>query len=158
MAPVRRTTSPLLIAVVLALAGCSEPAPEPSGTERAQVVIEADGGTVRLDVEVADDADERQVGLMGRTSLEEDAGMVFVFPEPTAASFWMKDTLIPLSIAFWNDDGAVAAILDMEPCEADPCPSYDPGVEFTFALEVNQGFFDDHGVAIGDRVRLVGFG
>ncbi|MGH2591663.1 MAG: DUF192 domain-containing protein, partial [Actinomycetota bacterium] len=135
----RRTTSPLLISVVLTLGGCSEPAPEPSGTERAQIVIEADGGTVRLDVEVADDADERQVGLMGRTSLEEDAGMVFVFPEPTAASFWMKDTLIPLSIAFWNDDGAVAAILDMEPCEADPCPSYDPGVEFTFALEVNQG-------------------
>jgi hypothetical protein len=153
-----RNTSPLLIAVALVLVSCSEPAPEPSETGRAQVLIEADGGTVRLDVEVADDADERQVGLMGRASLEEDAGMVFLFPEPTAVSFWMKDTLIPLSIAFWNDDDRIVAILDMPPCEADPCPSYDPGVEFTFALEVNQGFFDEHGVAIGDRVRLVGFG
>jgi hypothetical protein len=154
-----RTTNPLLIAVVFVLASCSEPAssPEP-GSTGAQILIEADDGTVRLDVEVADDPDERQVGLMGRTSLAEDAGMVFLFPEPTTGSFWMKDTLIPLSIAFWNDDGAIGAILDMEPCEADLCPSYDPGIEFTAALEVNQGFFDEQGVAIGDRVRLVELG
>jgi uncharacterized membrane protein (UPF0127 family) len=156
MAPVLRTTSLPFVAVVLIFASCSEPAPPRTG--RAQILIEADDGTVRIDVEVADDADERQVGLMGRSSLEEDAGMVFLFPEPTAASFWMKDTLIPLSIAFWNEDERIVAILDMRPCEADPCPSYDPGVEFTIALEVNQGFFDEHGVAIGDRVRMVGIG
>jgi uncharacterized protein len=154
MAPVRRITDPLLVAIVFVLASCSEPASAPEPGE-AQVLIEADDGTVRVDVEVADDADERQVGLMGRTSLAADAGMVFLFPEPTTASFWMKDTLIPLSIAFWNDEGGIVAILDMEPCEADSCPSYDPGVAFTSALEVNQGFFDEHGVAIGDRVRLV---
>jgi uncharacterized membrane protein (UPF0127 family) len=68
----------------------------------------------------------------------------------------MKDTLIPLSIAFWNESGAIVAILDMEPCPDDECPSYDPGVDFVGALEVNQGFFDEHGIDVGDRVRLVG--
>jgi uncharacterized membrane protein (UPF0127 family) len=67
----------------------------------------------------------------------------------------MKDTLIPLSIAFWNEQDRIVAILDMEPCEADPCPSYDPEVEFEGALEVNQGFFEEHGVEVGDTVELI---
>lgn len=154
---VRTATNMLPIAFVFVLASCSEPASVPEPSE-AHVLIEAEDGTVRVDVEVADDDGERRRGLMGRTSLADDAGMAFVFPEPTAASFWMKDTLIPLTIAFWDDDDRIVAILDMQPCEADPCPSYDPGVEFAGALEVNKGFFDEHGVSIGDRIRMVGFG
>ena len=107
-------------------------------------------------MEVADEGFERRVGLMGRTNLPAGAGMAFLFPEPTGGSFWMKDTLIPLSIAFWDEDGAIVAILDMQPCRDDDCPSYDPGVDFVGALEVNQGFFDEHRIDVGDRVRLVG--
>ena len=54
--------------------------------------------------------------------------MVFLLEEPGVSSFWMKDTLIPLSILFWHDDGRIIAILDMSPCSADPCPVYGPDI------------------------------
>jgi uncharacterized membrane protein (UPF0127 family) len=154
-----RTSVSRLMALVLAFAAvaCADaPAPSESAAERPRLVIEAADGPVSVDVEVADEGFERRVGLMGRTKLPAGAGMAFLFPEPTPGSFWMKDTLIPLSIAFWNESGAIVAILDMEPCPDDECPSYDPGVDFVGALEVNQGFFDEHRIDVGDRVRLVG--
>ena len=145
---------------LLLLTACSstgpEPVPDPARTTRLE--IRTDGGVVPVDVEVADDDEERSVGLMNRERLDPDAGMVFLWDEPLHATFWMKDTLIPLSIAFWNDRNEIVAILDMEPCEAEPCPSYDPGVEFEGALEVNQGFFEEHGVELGDRIELIGAG
>jgi uncharacterized membrane protein (UPF0127 family) len=66
----------------------------------------------------------------------------------------MKDTLIPLSIAFYSVDGRILKILDMEPCKADPCPLYDPGVSYRGALEVNQGAFAGWGISEGDRLRI----
>ena len=66
----------------------------------------------------------------------------------------MKDTLIPLSIAFADADGTILSILDMDPCESDPCEIYDPGVPYRSALEVNQGAFDDWGVRVGDTLSL----
>ena len=152
-------SSARLLALVLAFAAvaCADAsAPGESAAERPRLVIEAADGPVSVDVEVADEGFERRAGLMGRTNLPADAGMAFLFPEPTGGSFWMKDTLIPLSIAFWNESGAIVAILDMQPCPDDECPSYDPEVNFVGALEVNQGFFDEHGIDVGDRVRLVG--
>ena len=143
------------LVLVFAVAACSE-APGGDGGERPQVLLESADATVTVNVEVADDETERRVGLMGRTSLAADAGMAFLFPEPSSWSFWMKDTLIPLSIAFWDEEGSIVAILDMQPCRDDECPTYDPGVDFVGALEVNQGFFEEHGIAIGDRVRVVG--
>jgi uncharacterized membrane protein (UPF0127 family) len=91
---------------------------------------------------------------MGRTSLPADAGMVFVYPEDHAGPFWMKGTLIPLSIAFYAADGRILRILDMQPCEADPCPLYDPEVPYRGALEVNEGAFADWGITEGDRLRI----
>ena len=91
---------------------------------------------------------------MGRTSLREDRGMVFLFERRTTSGFWMKDTLIPLSIAFWDEDERIVAIVDMTPCEGDPCPTYRPGVPYVGAVEVNRGWFERSGVGIGDRVEL----
>jgi uncharacterized membrane protein (UPF0127 family) len=125
-----------------------------SATSGARLSIATTVGEVTVEVEVADSPGERRVGLMNRGSLPEDAGMVFLFPEPSDGGFWMKNTLIPLSIAFWNGEGRILEILDMEPCEADPCPVYDPGIEFVGALEVNQGFFDRRGVRVGDRIEM----
>ena len=153
--PILRRKTPVLTLALLAACSSAEPAapePQPSGP---QMVISTQGGEVRVDVEVADEFDEQQTGLMGRESLDPGAGMAFVWTQEFSGSFWMKDTLIPLSIAFWDDRGRIVAILDMEPCEADPCPSYDPEVRFLGALEVNAGFFDEHGVEVGDRVELV---
>jgi uncharacterized membrane protein (UPF0127 family) len=109
----------------------------------------AQGGEVAFLVEVAADPPARQRGLMGRTRLAADEGMLFAFPDDTDGGFWMKDTHIPLSIAFVAADGEVLRIMDMDPCEADPCPVYRPGVTYRYALEVNQGAFEPAGVGPG---------
>ena len=91
---------------------------------------------------------------MGRRSLAPDAGMVFLEDGPTDATFWMKGTLIPLSIAFWSSDGRILNLQDMEPCRADPCPLYRSTAPYVGAVEVNRGFFEAHDVTPGDLVRL----
>jgi uncharacterized membrane protein (UPF0127 family) len=139
-----------LILVALALAACGG-----EGTsDGPRVVITTAFGEVTVPVEVADDEAERARGLMGRESLAQDAGMVFLFPDETQGAFWMKDTLIPLSIAFYDEGGRILRILDMEPCLQEPCPLYDPGVAYRGALEVNQGAFARWNVRVGDHVRL----
>ena len=97
---------------------------------------------------------ERKRGLMGRTTLDENWGEVFVFDGTVQVPFWMKDTPIPLSIAFWNAGGSVVDIRDMRPCTADPCPLYRSRAPYTHALEMNVGWFASHGVKIGDTVEL----
>jgi len=102
----------------------------------------------------ADTYAERQTGLMGRESLTPYDGMVFLWTGPTMGSFWMKDTRIPLSVAFWDEDGRILSIIDMEPCRADPCPTYGPDAQFVGALEVARGEFERRGVEVGDTVEL----
>jgi uncharacterized membrane protein (UPF0127 family) len=140
----------VLVAVVLVVAAsaCG------GGEERGTLEIETATGVVSLPVELADSDEERRRGLMGRESLPANAGMVFLFEREHEGSLWMKDTLIPLSAAFIDRDGRVLDIVDMEPCRADPCPVYDPGVRYVAAVEVNQGAFERLGVAVGDVARL----
>jgi uncharacterized protein len=124
-------------------------------TEATLVLIPRDGGgQVEVDVAVMDTPDERARGLMFVEELGDRQGMVFLHDEPTESGFWMKNTLIPLSLAVWDEEGTILAILDMEPCEEDPCPVYEPGAEWIGAVEVNQGFFQEHGVVVGDTARL----
>ena len=122
-----------------------------SATERVTIV--ASGGEVRVQVEVADDMAEMQKGLMGRTALAEDAGMLFVYPEERELSFWMKDTLIPLSIAFMDAEGRIVDLQDMKALDDEP-PHYTSAEPARYALEVNKGFFDERGVEVGDRATL----
>ncbi len=117
------------------------------------VAIDTGDADVRVQVEVADDMDEMQKGLMGRTTLAEDAGMLFVYPEERELSFWMKDTLIPLSIAFMDAEGRIVDIRDMKALDDKP-PHYTSAEPARYALEVNEGFFDERGVEVGDRARL----
>ncbi len=147
----------LLLAVALA-SSCddaessysSSPSPSP---ERAAVLIDTGDDVVFVKVDVADSPEERAVGLMNHTSLEEDEGMLFVFFEESTGGFWMKDTEIPLSIAFFDQRGEIISIQDMDPCLKEPCPSYDPGSPYWGALEVNQGAFEKWGVSEGDILR-----
>ena len=149
----RRALLPFLVAA--SLAGCTTSGASSGPQDKAQLILHASGGHVTLEVEVADTPDERALGLMGRPSLAADAGMAFLWAQPVRGSLWMKDTLIALSIAFWDEHGRIVSILDMEPCEADPCPTYAPGVVFAGAVEVNQGFFAEYGITLGDRVELL---
>jgi uncharacterized membrane protein (UPF0127 family) len=116
--------------------------------------VDPDVDSVLLDVEVAQTDDQRAFGLMKRDALAEDAGMVFLFFEEHSGGFWMKDTLIPLSIAFFDVDGNIVRILEMQPCKADPCDIYDPGVGYHGALEVNSGAFERWDVQEGDHIEI----
>jgi uncharacterized membrane protein (UPF0127 family) len=87
-------------------------------------------------------------------SLPTDAGMAFVWDRPTRSSFWMKDTLVPLSIAFVDASGRVVTVREMRPCSAEPCPLYSSDRPFVVAVEANAGWFDRHGVGIGTRLSL----
>jgi uncharacterized membrane protein (UPF0127 family) len=151
-----RWPAPLLALVVAATVAiaCSSPRAD-RDPETGRLTILTRSGEVTLHVEIASTEGARATGLMRRTSLGEDAGMVFLFGQPSDGPFWMKDTLIPLSIAFWAADGRVLAILDMDPCRADPCHLYSPGVTYVGAVEVNQGWFAAHDVRVGDTVELM---
>jgi uncharacterized membrane protein (UPF0127 family) len=91
---------------------------------------------------------------MGVRSLGEGDGMAFLFPSPTTTPFWMKDTLIPLDIAFWNSQGHIVTIQTMVPCRAEPCYLYQPTSDYASAVEMNAGLLRRHGVAVGDAVDL----
>jgi uncharacterized protein len=127
-------------------------------TAQARIITATDTFSLRIDV--AEREDQRAYGLMERTQLPEDAGMVFLYQQeqPAEAGFWMWRTRIPLDIAFFDGDGAIVTIRSMEPCShADPrgCPTYPPGVPYHGALEVNRGYFAARGITTGDRIVVV---
>jgi uncharacterized protein len=118
------------------------------------VVIDVSGGKkVEVLVEIADDPFEQARGLMHRTALGEDRGMLFVYPDERPLSYWMKNTLIPLSIAYIDAEGRITDILDMKPLDDTP-PHYVSSESVRYALEVNKGFFDERGVKVGDHADL----
>jgi uncharacterized membrane protein (UPF0127 family) len=123
----------------------------PAGTATYRLL--PDGGrplTVRL--EVAADPATRARGLMGRERVPPGSGMVFLYPGDVREAFWMKDTLVPLSIAFVAADGRVVSVAEMAPCRADPCPTYEPAGPYRYAVELAAGAFPAAGVGAGDRV------
>ncbi len=144
----------MLLISTLFLGACGGSAPPVENLPTGVLHIESGSGEVLVQVSIAETDESRQRGLMGVEEMGQDTGMAFLEPEPVQQSFWMKDTLIPLSIGFWDESGKILAILDMEPCREDPCEIYDPGVTWIGAVEVNEGFFADEGVEIGDTVRL----
>jgi uncharacterized membrane protein (UPF0127 family) len=126
--------------------------PDVDGWDATVVTLHGDDGTVRVDARVAATPEQRRRGLMHVPELPAGAGMLFVFEEERTGAFWMKDTLVALDIAFAGADGTVAAILTMTPCTADPCPTYDPEVAYTTALEVPAGWYASAGVEVGDAL------
>jgi uncharacterized protein len=139
------------ITVAVITAACSGTGHTPT---RPSSTVAFEGTDAVLHVEVADSPSEQGKGLMGVDTLPQNDGMAFVYEEPVESTFWMKDTLIPLSIAFVDEDDRVIGVRDMEPCTADPCPSYGSDEPYVLAIEANLGWFDDHGIAAGDRTEL----
>ena len=130
-----------------------------SGLERARLIIDSGERRYELEIEIAREPDERARGLMSRETLPADAGMLFVYPREQSpqGAFWMRNTLIPLAIAFLGSEGEIRAIKRMVPCSgerASDCPTYPAGVPFRAALEVNDGYFVARGIEVGDRVDL----
>ena len=94
---------------------------------------------------------ERAVGLMDRKHLGKEEGMLFIFEEEGYHSFWMKNTLIPLSIAFIDKEGRIVKITDMKPLTL---TSHPPPKPVLYALEMNKGWFFKNGIKVGDVVRF----
>lgn len=106
-------------------------------------------GLHKIRTEVVADERSRQTGLMYRSYLAPDDGMLFIFESKGFHCFWMRNTKIPLSIAFMNDDGKIVHIEDMQAMtENNHCPT----VPVRYALEVNQGWFKRKGISLGNAV------
>ncbi|MFL3666092.1 MAG: DUF192 domain-containing protein [Verrucomicrobiota bacterium] len=104
-------------------------------------------GAAELTVEVADENLERQAGMMHRTTMPKNEGMLFVFPRPHQTGFWMKNTTLPLSIAYIDRASRVIEIYDLHPLNTQPVESRSARVKY--ALEVNQGWFAKNGIQPG---------
>ena len=145
----------LLVLLVLAAACAGEPSPETDPSAVHEVVVRTAGGDRSLSVRVADSEEERARGLMGVQELPVDDGMAFLFDGPSTGAFWMRNTLIPLSIAFVSEDGHILGITEMPPCRADPCPSYSAPGPYAWAVEANAGWFATNGARAGDEIVLL---
>ncbi|HEX5372881.1 MAG TPA: DUF192 domain-containing protein [Aquabacterium sp.] len=120
----------------------------PTGPQRLPA-IQLRAGMHLIKAEVAQTPREQQIGLMNRSSMGVNEGMLFVFPQASKQCFWMKNTLIPLAIAFVADDGSIVNIDEMQPqtennhCSAKPV---------RFVLEMNKGWFAKRGIKEGDKL------
>ena len=125
------------------------------GSSLAQVnknlpVIDLTIKTSKLKAEVAADNNTRSTGLMNRFSLATDHGMIFVFAQSEPLAFWMRNTFVPLSIAYIDSKGVIVNIVDMKPQDESTHPSAGPAM---FALEMKQGWFKERGIVAGDKVN-----
>lgn len=126
--------------------GTSPTVVDPFQVDRGDVAPEFPIGIIAIDGEEfvvarADDPGLRSRGLMGVEDLGDLDGMLFVFEQEQQVSFWMKDTLIPLDIAFFGESGDLISVETMVPCVADPCPSYGSDGAALYAVEVPAGAF-----------------
>lgn len=122
--------------------------------QRATITLTNKAGEqFQMQVEIADTDETRGLGLMFRPRLGLDEGMLFDFGEDTNGSFWMANTILPLSIAFIRADGTIIDIKDMQPLDT---TSVGPNATYRYALETNQGYFRAHNLAPGDKVTLPG--
>ena len=138
----------MVIALMPALAACDS---------SPQVAIVSANNTARatVKVEIADKPDTRELGLMYRQHLDDNAGMLFVFPAPTTAQFWMKNTMIPLDMFFAGADGKISGIVAYAQPYSEALVGGFAGT--LYVLEVNGGFAAQHHVAVGDRFDFHGF-
>lgn len=140
----------ILRLLVLALLVCAAPGFALAPPQPTLPTIRLSIGATTVKAEVADEAHERNAGLMGRKELADGEGMLFVFPEPQPLSFWMRDTLIPLSIAYLNAQGVIREIHDLKPLDETTRQSMFR--DLVYALEVPQGWFERNKILPGDRV------
>lgn len=139
----RRGALVWIVVVLLCIAGVG------CGHNGPSVKVRAGSGTVRAELAVT--PEQRSLGLMYRKELGENDGMLFVFADDKERSFWMRNTLVPLSIAYLDADRKVVRIRDMMPLVEN---GYTSGRPARFALEVNKGWFTEHGVTEGQTLAF----
>lgn len=150
----------LLALLALVIAGCGGgasdevPALHPRIDDWPETRVEVASGDEAHEVAalVASSPEQRQRGLQEVERLPDGAGMLFLFDRDRTTGFWMKDTLVPLEIAFARADGEIVDVLSMSPCDEDPCDTYAPSQAYRVALEVPDGWLSSRDVGPGDRM------
>jgi len=133
----------LFVSLLAALAGAAP------AVQAEMPRLELTAGMYRIDAEVAADQQNRMVGLMHRKSMPQHQGMLFVFPQQNTHCMWMRNTLLPLSVAFLDDNGVVINVEDMQPQTEDSHCARRPA---RFALEMNLGWFRERGIKSGSKI------
>ena len=152
----------VVLLAVLGLAACAHAriataaVPNPSlDLPQGDLTIAGSGGPEwSLHVQIAETPQSRERGLMGVAKMPDQVGMAFLFRKPTSTAFWMKDTLIPLDIAFWDGKGRIVTTFTMTPCRANPCHLYQPATAYVGSVEMNAGLLAAKGIRAGDTVKL----
>ena len=127
------------------------PCPAQSGPQPTLPAIELRIGTKKITAEVADETHERSAGLMFRKSLASDSGMLFVMDDSGPVGFWMKNTEVPLTIAYIDPAGVIKELHDLQPRNEKPVPSRFPNI--AYALEMPQGWFTKNNIWPGERLE-----
>lgn len=136
-----------LLAGILLIGGCVQATRSTS--------VDLHGSSFK--VELATNAANREHGLMMRTSLAPGHGMLFVFPHTGPQGFWMKNTLIPLDILYFDADRRLVSMQDdVPPCKADPCPIYPSAAPARYVLELAAGTAARIGIQVGDELNIAG--
>ena len=138
----RSVKNTLLLLIFLSLLGCVQKNPS--------LLI----GEKPLNVEIVSTDETRTKGLMFRSTLPDGQGMLFIYPSTQRLSFWMKNTILPLTIAFIDDSHKIISIQDMDPQSSPPFKLYISPKPVRFALEVPQGWFNRQGIALGAKVEF----
>jgi len=148
-----RALAPILAGLLLV--ACGNGAGPDGYPATASVRVESRRDVFTVTVEIAATPEARQRGLMGRSFLPPDRGMLFIYPEAAPRSFWMRDCLVRIDAAFLATDGRILNVQEMvpEPGETD-LRSYPSAAPVRLVLEMPGGWFRDHGVMVGDRVVL----
>ena len=142
-------TAALLAALALTALAPLAAAQGSAGTPQTLPAITLQAGMHNIRAAVAQTPEQRQTGLMFRREMAQHEGMLFVFEQASPQCFWMKNTLLPLSIAFLADDGTVVNIADMQPQVLDSHCSSKP---VRYVLEMNQGWFAKRGIKAGSKI------
>ena len=146
--PIRRTLLALIVALATTpiLAQRADTGTPQLDLPRSELSI----GMHRIDVQVASTHPQRQIGLMHRKEMPQHEGMLFVFEQPSVQCFWMRNTLIPLTAAFVQDDGGIVNLADMQPLDESSHCSTKP---VRYVLEMNQGWFKQRNLKAGAKLR-----
>ena len=141
--------------LILALAGIVIYSEYQKIADKNSITIFTGGGPVKIRAEFAKTPEELEVGLMNRPSLPKNSGMLFIFPDETNRSFWMKNTLIPLDIIFISSKGRVNEMTTLSPCqETAICQSYNSKTPAQYVLEINAGSTGKWRIMEGDILEL----
>ncbi len=119
-------------------------------------IVGLNGQGYKVMVEIAKTRQQREKGLMHRTSLDRNTGMLFIFDVQKKHAVWMKNTLIALDVAFISEKGVVVSVYrNLQPCIADPCQIYNAAVKAKYMLEVNAGFFVENNIKEGYSINFL---